>query len=110
MKKSHIAPFGEGELCGWKTQPRVFLSFKPGVLNLRGNCGSGNNCSELLNCWCKFLPQTVRGVRQLAKDSSAHPPLFRSAGDQFFASAVAQDCSKTAPRVEIAGTAEGGAE
>jgi hypothetical protein len=106
MKNSY-RPFGEGELCGWKTQPRVFIiqTRRP---EFARKLRKRQDCSELATVGVNFYLRQFAVSGNWRKIRRLITRYLRSAGDQFSASAVAQDCSKSVPRVETAGGVTGG--
>ena len=104
--KDPYRPFGEGELCGWKTQPRVFIiqTRRP---EFARKLRKRQDCSELATVGVNFYLRQFavsgdwRKIRRLIKRYLASAP------DQFSAALKAKDRSENIPRVKIAGAPEG---
>ena len=108
MKDSY-RPFGEGELCGWKTQPRVFIiqTRRP---EFARKLRKRQDCSELETVGVNLYLRQFAVSGNWRKIRRLITRYLRSAGDQFSAHVAVEKRLKIVPRVRIAGTAEGGAE
>jgi len=105
MKDSY-RPFGEGELCGWKTQPRVFIiqTRRP---EFARKLRKRQDCSELATVGVNFYLRQFAVSGDWRKIRRLITRYLASAPDQFSARVVAGKRLKIVPRVRIAGTAEG---
>jgi hypothetical protein len=105
MKDSY-RPYGEGELCGWKTQTRVFIiqTRRP---EFARKLRKRQDCSELATVGINFYLRQFAVSGDWRKIRRLITRYLASAGDQFSAQVAAEKRLKIVPRVRIAGTAEG---
>ena len=101
MKNSY-RPFGEGELCGWKTQPRVFIiqTRRP---EFARKLRKRQDCSELATVGVNFYLRKFAVSGNWRKIRRLITRYLRSAGDQFSASTAGQHGPKPRARVKTAG-------
>jgi hypothetical protein len=102
---SPVNTCGTHELCAWRVAPGQFW-FQTTRSNLARKLAKRRDTRRVEVSGLNHYRQTfeIQGTRR--KVERIIRRYLASAPDQFSASAVAQDCSKTAPRVEIAGRRE----
>jgi hypothetical protein len=105
--KGSYRPFGDGELCGWKTQPRVFIiqTRRP---EFARKLRKRQDCSELATVGVNFYLRQFAVSGDWRKIRRVITRYLRSAGDQFSGPAAGQDCAKLRARVKTAGGVKGG--
>jgi hypothetical protein len=105
---SPVNTFGTHELCAWRVAPGQFW-FQTTRSDLARKLAKRRDARRVEVSGLNHYRQTfeIRGTRR--KVERIIRRYLASAGDQFFAGAVAQACSKTVPRVRTAGVAEGSA-
>ena len=102
---SPVNAYGTHQLCAWRVAPSRFW-FQTTRSNFARKLAKRRDARRVEVTGLNHYRQTfeIRGTRR--KVERIIRRYLASAPDQFSASAVAQDCSKTAPRVEIAGRRE----
>jgi hypothetical protein len=103
---STVNTYGTHELCAWRVAPSRFW-FQTTRSNFARRLAKRSDARRVEVSGLNHYRRTfeIRGTRR--KVERIIRRYLASAGDQFSASAAAQDCSKTAPRVEIAGGVKG---
>ena len=94
--------FGEGELCGWKTQPRVFIiqTRRP---EFARKLRKRQDCSELATVGVNFYLRQFAVSGDWRKIRRLITRYLTSAGNRISGAALRQGASEIVPRVRTAG-------
>jgi hypothetical protein len=103
---STVNSYGTHELCAWRVAPGQFW-FQTTRSNFARKLAKRGDARRVEISGLNHYRQTfeIRGSRR--KVERIIRRYLASAPDQFSTRAMAQDCSKSAPRVEIAGGVKG---
>jgi hypothetical protein len=104
---SPVNTFGSPELCAWKVGPSQFW-FQTTRSNFARKLTKRSDTRRVEVSGLNHYRRTfeIRGTRR--KVERIIRRYLASANDQFSTSAVAQDCSKSVPRIKTAGGVTGG--
>ena len=100
--KDPYRPFGEGELCGWKTQPRVFIiqTRRP---EFARKLRKRQDCSELATVGVNFYLRQFAVSGDWRKIRRLITRYLTSAGDHISGATSRQDASQLSGSIRTAG-------
>ena len=104
--KDPYRPFGEGELCGWKTQPRVFIiqTRRP---EFARKLRKRQDCSELATVGVNFYLRQFAVSGDWRKIRRLITRYLTSAPDRISSAALRQDASEITGSITTASALHG---